>query len=97
MPRLFSDIRDMSGRALMLARSCNQKIRLTKVRVPTAASNTRERKGEKRTLVLEIHWDSFSSSSHKHWSKVAVVKGTLGSQKYDAFFHFDDDDIITSR
>lgn len=48
-------------------------------------------------MVLEIHWDSFSSSSHKHWSKVAVVKGTLGSQKYDAFSHFDDDDIITSR
>lgn len=56
------------GRALMRARkNVPPEIRLTEPRMPTAASNAREQKKTK-PWVLEIHWDSPCSSSHKLWS-----------------------------
>lgn len=75
-------------------------IRLTEPRMPTAASNAREQKKKKKKN--RGFW-KFTGTAlappRTNFGAVAVVKGTLGSQKHDAFFHFDDDDddITTSR
>ncbi|KAH6922791.1 hypothetical protein HPB50_019082 [Hyalomma asiaticum] len=53
--------------------------RSTKPRTPTAASRTRE-----QNRGPEIHWGSPCSSRKR--GKLAVVKGTLGSQKTRRIF-----------
>lgn len=101
---LFLDVRDMSAnvRPRPHARPQECATRNTTDRAAHADCGI-ERSGTKKKKKKNRGFWKFTGTAlappRTNFGAVAVVKGTLGSQKHDAFFHFDDDDddITTSR